>query len=347
MKKVKIAIIGGAGYVSGELIRLLINHPFVESLQVVSKSQEGVRFSTVHPHLRGITDQKFISFELLDKYDFLFLALDHGTSMNEIERYQQIGERIIDLSADFRIKDSSKYLIWYHVDHPNPKYLEKFVYGLPEINRDAIAKSNHTAIPGCNATASILALYPLFKHKVVDGECIVIEAKVGSSEAGSRTSASSHHPVRNGCVRSYKPTGHRHIPEIAQMLSVDESRIHFSATSIEMVRGVLITAHLFLKSGIMEKDIWQSYRLEYSSSPFIRIIKDKKSLYQYPEPKLLAGTNFCDIGFETDMHSNRIVVIAAIDNLMKGAAGQAVQSFNIMLGVDEQTGLNFNGLHPI
>jgi len=178
---------------------------------------------------------------------------------------------------------------------------------------------------------------------VVDAsQPVVAEAKCGSSEAGNSASEASHHPERSGCVRSYRPTGHRHIAEMEQELG---NPIHFSATSIEMVRGILVTAHLFVKDGLTEKDIWKTYRQVYGQEPFIRIVKERQGIYRYPEPKLLAGTNYCDIGFELDQ--NRLVVVSAIDNLMKGASGQAVHAMNVMCGFAETEGLDFAGLHPI
>ncbi len=201
---------------------------------------------------------------------------------------------------------------------------------------------------GCNATATILALQPLFKRGLA--EQAVIEVKAGSSQGGNSASDASHHPERSGAVRSYKPTGHRHVAEMVQELGdrFDATpQISFSATSIEMVRGILATCHVFLNQSLTEKDIWKIYREDYGDERFVRIVKERSGIYRYPEPKLLSGTNYCDIGFELDPDSNRLVVMSAIDNLMKGAAGQAVQAFNLMHGFDEDTALGFAGLHPI
>jgi N-acetyl-gamma-glutamyl-phosphate/LysW-gamma-L-alpha-aminoadipyl-6-phosphate reductase len=175
-------------------------------------------------------------------------------------------------------------------------------------------------------------------------ESAVVEVKAGSSQGGNAVSEGSHHPERSGAVRSYKPTAHRHLAEIQQELGSD--KVHFSATSIEMVRGILATCHVFLNRDLEEKDVWKLYRAAYGNEPFIRIVKERSGIHRYPEPKILAGSNYCDIGFERDPYSNRLVVISALDNLMKGAAGQAVQAFNIARGFDETTGLEFPGLHP-
>ena len=199
------------------------------------------------------------------------------------------------------------------------------------------------ACAGCNATATTLALAPLARRDLISS--VVIDVKAGSSEGGNAASEASHHPERSGAVRSYRPTRHRHVAEITQ--SLGGFPVHFSATSIEMVRGILATCHVFLNEPREEKEIWAIFREDYAKEPFIRIVKERSGIHRYPEPKLLSGTNFCDIGFEVDADSNRLVIISAIDNLMKGAAGQAVQCFNIMHGLDESAGLTFPGLHPI
>ncbi len=208
--------------------------------------------------------------------------------------------------------------------------------------------ANYISSAGCNATAAILGLYPLYKNGLVELDRTVVEVKGGSSEGGNSPSESSHHPERTDVVRSYKPTQHRHLAEALQELSFGHDiKIHFSATALGIVRGVLATSHVFLKQDLQEKDIWKIYRKEYGDEPFIRIVKENSGIYRYPEPKLLTASNFCDIGFEKDRESNRLVVVSAIDNLMKGAAGQAVQAFNIINGFEETTGLEFPGLHPV
>ena len=217
------------------------------------------------------------------------------------------------------------------------------MYGLPELHRDELRGARWASGVGCNATATILALLPLAKSGVL--ERAVVDLKVGSSEGGASSSAASHHPERAGCVRSFAPTGHRHQAEVLQELG--DFELHLSVTSVEMVRGVLATAHTFLKDDLEEKDLWRLYREFYSAEPFVRLVREKRGLYRYPEPKLLAGTNWCDVGFERDADTGRVVVISAIDNLGKGAAGSAVQSMNLMLGLEENLGLGFPGLHPV
>ena len=347
MSRIRVAIVGGSGYVGGELVRLLGQHAHAAIAQVSSERFAGQPVAQLHPNLRRVCALDFCAPGELQPCDVLFLCLPHGRAMLEIDRYQALAPRLIDLSADFRLKRPEDYALWYGVQHPRPELLARFVYGIPELHREELRDARLISSAGCNATAAILALHPLFKHRLVQPAATVAEAKVGSSEGGNTVSDASHHPERSGCVRSYKPTGHRHAAEMIQELGGGEVHIHFSATAVEMVRGVLATCHVFLERGLENKDVWQLYRREYGAEPFIRIVKEREGSHRYPEPKLLAGSNYCDIGFELDPHSRRLVVMSALDNLMKGAAGQAVQAFNIMHGLPETTGLEFPGLHPV
>jgi N-acetyl-gamma-glutamyl-phosphate/LysW-gamma-L-alpha-aminoadipyl-6-phosphate reductase len=339
----KVSIVGASGYGGGELLRLLLRHPQVEIHQCTSERFAGKPVTRLHPNLRKQTTLKFCSLADLEKVDLLFTALPHSHGMQRFEEFSSLTDRLIDLSADFRLKDAAAYRRWYGQDHTLPQRLKQFVYGNVELHRDEMKQAKYISGAGCNATATILPLWPLFKQGIVDtSRPVIAEAKCGSSEGGNSASDASHHPERSGCVRSYKPTGHRHIAEMEQELG---HQVHFSATSIEMVRGILMTAHLFVAEKTTEKDIWQIYRRVYGREPFIRIVKEKQGIYRYPEPKILMGTNFCDIGFE--LAGTRLVVISAIDNLMKGAAGQAVHAMNVMCGFDETEGLGFTGLHPV
>ena len=339
----KVSIVGASGYGGGELLRLLLQHPRIEVHQCTSERFVGKPVTRLHPNLRKRTALKFSSVQELEETDLLFTALPHTRCMQKFEEFSSLAERIIDLSADFRLKDPAAYGKWYGVDHTQPTALDEFVYGNVELHRQEMKSARYISGAGCNATATILPLYPLFNQGVVDASMpVVAEAKCGSSEGGNSASEASHHPERSGCVRSYKPTGHRHIAEMEQELG---NPILFSATSIEMVRGILVTAHLFVNEGATEKDIWKVYRSVYGREPFIRIVKERQGIYRYPEPKILAGSNYCDIGFE--LSGTRLVVISAIDNLMKGAAGQAVHAMNVMCGFEETLGLEFSGLHPV
>lgn len=339
----RAGIVGASGYGGGELLRLLLEHPHVEIHQCTSERFAGKPVTRLHPNLRKKTSLNFCSIKELEHVDILFTALPHTEFMRRFDEFASLSDRIIDLSADFRLKDTEAYRTWYGLEHTQPARLSEFVYGNVELHREEIKQARYISGAGCNATATILPLWPLFREGIVDTAMpLIAEAKCGSSEGGNTVSEASHHPERSGCVRSYKPTGHRHIAEMRQELGHD---VKFSATSIEMVRGILLTAHVFVKQGITEKDIWKTYRSVYGSEPFIRIVKERQGIYRYPEPKIVAGTNFCDIGFE--LEGKRLVVMAAIDNLMKGAAGQAVHAMNVMCGFEETSGLGFAGLHPI
>ncbi len=340
---IRVSIVGGSGYAGGDLLRVLLFHPQVEIVQVTSERHAGKLVTSVHPNLRKLTRLKFVAIDELEPCDVLFLGLPHGHVMKRVEQFEALAGTLIDLSADFRLNDPEHYKKWYGDDHACPERLTDFVYGIPELHRAEMVGARRIASAGCNATATILALHPLYEAGLVDSA--VVEVKAGSSQGGNRFSEASHHPERSGAVRSYKPTGHRHVGEMQQELGADN--IHFSATSIEMVRGILATCHVFLNRQLTEKDIWKLYRGAYGTEPFIRIVKERSGIHRYPEPKLLAGGNYCDIGFEIDEHSNRLVVVSALDNLMKGAAGQAVQAFNIAHGFDETLGLEFPGLHPV
>jgi N-acetyl-gamma-glutamyl-phosphate/LysW-gamma-L-alpha-aminoadipyl-6-phosphate reductase len=344
--RVAVSIVGGSGYVGGELLRLLLFHPHVRVHQVTSASQAGRWVHTAHPNLRGVTDLAFTHPDRLEPCDLLFLALPHGEAAGQIARLAALAERIVDCSADFRLRDASEYRRWYGADHPAPEWLSRFVYGLPELRREALRGARYASGVGCNAAVTVLALHPLAAAGLL--RHVVADVKVGSAEAGAQPTAGSHHPERAGAVRSYRPTGHRHQAEIRQELEGDFA-LAFSVTAVELVRGTLVTAHAFLRDALAERDLWQLYRARYEAEPFVRLVRQKTGIHRFPEPKLLAGTNWCDVGFEADPASaeHRVVVVAALDNLMKGAAGSAVQAMNLMLGWEETAGLTFPGLHPI
>jgi len=347
-KKITVSILGGSGYAGGELLRILLYHPHIILNQVTSRQYAGLPVSLAHPNLRKTTNMVFVSPANLEECDLLFTALPNGESMKYMPELIKKAKKVVDLGADYRIHSQKEFEEWYKQIHTFPKLLKKFVYGIAELHRNSIKKSSYVATAGCEATVSILSLYPLVKHNLIKKN-IIIDAKMSSSQAGMKPTLSSHHPERAGTVRSYMPTGHRHSAEIIQELSIDgfKPEVAISATALDMVRGLLVTIHVTPKIGISEKDVWRAYRAEYGQEPFIRIVKEKQGLYRYPEPKILQGTNFCDIGFEMDSKTNRLVIIGAIDNLVKGTAGQAVQAMNIMFNFPETTGLEFPGLHPI
>lgn len=346
MDKLKVSIVGGSGYAGGEVARILLSHPHAELAQVTSESHVGEYLYNVHPNLRGRSKIQFTTADQVEACDVLVLALPHGQAQQKIDHWATIAPRIVDLSADFRLHDLKAYAKWYGEAHHAPNWVSQFVYGLPELHRAEMKSAKYISGVGCNATATNLALLPLVRANLLDtARPIIIDIKVGSSEGGNSPSLASHHPERSGSVRTFSAVGHRHTGEVEQELGL--TNVYLSITSIEMVRGVLATVHCFLKSGTAEKDLWRVYRGAYKDEPFVRIVKDKQGIYRYPEPKILSGSNYADVGFEFDETTGRAVSLCAIDNLMKGAAGSAVQAMNLMCGFAENSGLEFSGLHPI
>lgn len=345
-KLIKASIVGASGYAGGELLRLLLGHPQVEIGQATSESHLGEFVYQQHPNLRKRTTLKFTSREMLEPCDVLFLALPHGESQKQIDHYSSLAPKIIDLAADFRIGDVKLYKKYYNEDHLAPAWLDRFVYGLPELHREQMASASYISGVGCNATAAILALLAPINAGLLNlDQPVIVDIKVGSSEGGQAPNPGSHHPERANIVRTFSAYGHRHTAEVIQELGI--ANIHLTMTSVDLVRGALAAAHAFVKPGVVEKDLWKAYRAWAEKEPFVRVVKDKRGIYRVPEPKILAGTNYVDVGFELDPETGRVVCMAAIDNLMKGAAGTALQAMNLVLGFEETTGLDFSGLHPI
>jgi len=349
----RIGIIGGTGYVGSELLRLLLLHPQVEVTMVTSRQSIGEYVFNVHPNLRGITQQKFVPMdinELQKNCDLVFTATPHGGSVNLVPKLLEAGLKVIDMSADFRLKNPQDYEKWYGWKHANPGLLKEAAYGLPELHRDEIKKARLIACPGCMATATMLPLVPIVKAGLIEKNRIVVDLKVGSSGGGSKPTAASHHPERFGGVRPYKVVGHRHIAEVEQELNAITNEavfISFTPHAVNMVRGILSTVHTFPKQPLTNKDVWKALRGQYEGEPFIRFVKYQKGAYQLPDPKVTLGTNYCDIGFELDEHANRLLIFSAIDNMMKGASGQGVQCMNLIMGIEEATGLKSTGFHPM
>lgn len=342
---IKASIIGGSGYTGGELIRLLIGHPEVELLQVTSRQHLGEYLYQVHPNLRKQTGVKFTSPDQMETVDVLFLALPHGNTQHRIDDYAQIAPRLIDLSADFRLRSPEVYQHWYGAPHAAPNWLDKFIYGLAEFHREELRSAHYVSGVGCNATAANLALLPLVENDLLDYDApVIIEIKVGSSESGAVGNPGSHHPERSSVVRTFSAFGHRHTAEVIQETGL--TNVTITMTSVDLVRGALATVHANLKHNVAKKDLWRAYRTAAKMNPFIRIVKERRGIYRVPEPKILAGSNYADLGFELDEDRHRILSICAIDNLMKGASGSAVQCMNLMFGMDEEAGLSFPGMHP-
>jgi LysW-gamma-L-alpha-aminoadipyl-6-phosphate/LysW-L-glutamyl-5-phosphate reductase len=343
---IKASIIGASGYTGGELLRLLIAHPKVEIVQATSRQKLGEYLYQTHPNLRKQTTLKFTDPAELVPTDVLFLALPHGQAQHNIEKYAAVAQHIVDLSADFRLRDADLYQQWYGEKHAAPDWLDKFTYGLPELYRDELKTAKYVSGVGCNATAVNLGLLPLVNAGLLDEHHpIIAELKVGSSEGGASVNPGSHHPERSSIIRTYKAYGHRHTAEVIQESGLAD--VTLTMTSVGLVRGALATVHGTLKDGVALKDLWKAYRLAASENPFLRIVKERRGIYRVPEPKILAGSNYADLGFDLNPKTGHVISICAIDNLMKGASGSAVQSMNLMLGFDEMLGLEFMGLHPI
>lgn len=336
------SIIGGSGYTGGELLRLLEGHPDLEIGQVSSRSLAGQPVHRSHPNLRGHLDHVYCQPDEVAACDVLFLCMPHGRAAADIERYRVLAPLVVDLSADFRLRDPEAYRAWYGAEHAAPEQLGSAVYGLPEISRAALAGAGLISGVGCNATAMTIALLPLARAGLI--RRAIADVKVGSSEAGAEPSAGSHHPVRARTARTYSAFGHRHLGEVQQ--SLGEIDLDATVTAIDMVRGVLCTAHVEVTEPVESKTLWKLYREAYRDEPFVRIVADRSGPNRFPDPRVVTGSNHADVGFAIDERSGRVIALAAIDNLVKGAAGSAVQSMNIALGLPETRGLTFPGLHP-
>lgn len=347
----RVGVIGASGYVGGEVLRLLVNHPDVEITAVTSRKHAGQYLHRIQPSLKGFTDLTFSELDydkLSDKCDLIITAVPHGNATEIVKAFYDRGIRIIDLSADYRLHNPDDYTKWYGWDHPHPDYLEKSVFGVPELHRDKIKDAQLVSCPGCMAVTSTLALAPLISNDIIDTKHIVVDSKIGSSGAGA--GAGTAHAMRAGVIRPYKPSKHRHTGEIEQELSAlagSSIRVSMSPHAVDVVRGILCTNHTFLKKDVTPKELWRIYREAYSKEKFVRLIRDQNGLYKFPDPKFLVGSNFCDIGFDVDPDNNRLIAISASDNLMKGAAGSAVQNLNVMHGLDEMVGLRYTPLTPV
>jgi N-acetyl-gamma-glutamyl-phosphate/LysW-gamma-L-alpha-aminoadipyl-6-phosphate reductase len=347
------SVVGGSGFAGGELLRLLAGHPSFEVAQATSRQYAKRSVGTVHPNLRCL-DVRFSEPGDLDSVDVLFAATPHGVTMERIDEFRDAADLVVDLSADFRLDSAGAYDEWYD-GHDAPEDLADAVYALPELTRDELPGAELIASGGCNATAALLGLYPLVDARLVEDEQIVMDVKVGSSEGGAGGGAASSHAERSGVVRPYAPTGHRHEAEIEQFLG---RGVNFTVHAVDMVRGASATSHVLFGDGAgggddgtgdapSKADLWQAYRDAYKDEPFVRLVAGGGGVYRYPEPKAVAGTNYAEVGFEVDEVNDRVVVFSAIDNVMKGSAGQAVHAANVALGFEETAGLEFQGLHPV
>ena len=344
----KAAIIGGTGYGAIELIRLLNKHPYLEVGSVVSNSQAGNDFSESYPHLTEIINQPLESFDvnrLSEQNDIVFLATPSGVSSKMVPQLMCKGIKVIDLSGDFRLRSQSEYETWYKHTAPDEKYLSQATYGLSEFYAEETKSAKLIPNPGCFPTATTLGLLPILKAKLGDATSIIIDAKSGVSGAGRGLSLTSHYAEINENLKAYKLGAHQHIPEIEQVLKDESGRlvtITFTTHLVPMTRGIMITAYVNLLGKISTSEVNALYKEFYENHPFVRIRPEGI----YPSTKEVSGSNYCDIGLHVDQRTNRLTVISVIDNLVKGAAGQAIQNANLMNGWAVSTGLEDISLYP-
>lgn len=342
MAGIRAGVFGASGYTGGELLRLLLCHPRVTEVAAVSARLAGRRVDGAHPNLRGTTDAVFTAPDDLPPCDVLFLATPHRATMRLVPALPRV-PCLIDLSADFRLKDPQAYESYYGVPHAEPDLLPRFVTGWPERLRDEIAEADRISVPGCTAMAAILALYPLAAEGLAGSE-VWVDGRVGSSGSGSSATTTNLHAERSGALRVFAPLGHRHEAEVGQATGL---RITMTATGTPAVRGVQVVCRTRLASALDEVRLRRLYRAHYQEEPFVRIVAQRRGLYRLPEPKVLLGSNFCDVGFALGADGRDVVVVAALDNLVKGAGGNAVQCLNVRMGWPERLGLEFPGLHPL
>ena len=337
----RVAILGATGYTGIELIRLLNDHPEVEVVFMSSESQAGNTLSEIHPQFRGREDlilNRMQVEEIPPDVELVFCALPHGRSVQIVPALLENSFKVIDLSADFRLRQPGLYKEWYGLDHPAPALLTEAVYGLPELKKKAVAAGPLIANPGCYPTSIILALAPLMDNSLIEDNSLIVDAKSGVSGAGRVPKQAFHFPDCTENFKAYRVASHQHTPEIEQELSQlggSETIITFTPHLVPMIRGILSTIYLNLTALKSEQELRALYSNYYGQCPFVRIM-DEKSL---PETRFVRGSNFIDIGLKIDQRTGRLIVISAIDNLVKGAAGQAVQNMNIMLGYQENVGL--------
>lgn len=345
---VKVGIVGVTGYTGGELIRLLLNHPEAEIVAVSSRSNVGNPVSTVHKQLYGYMDliECEIKAENYAACDVVFLALPHGASSGLAKELAAMGKKVIDLGADFRLRDYDTYMEWYGAEHQWPELLPDVVYGLPELYREQIKGQDVIANPGCYPTSIILGLAPLLKKGWVKLDTIVCDSKSGVTGAGKSLTQNTHFPDCNDNLSAYKIAGHRHTPEIEQELSAlagEPLMVSFNPHLIPMNRGILSTITMQATNVELTQEMLDAaYQEFYANEEFVRV----RSKTDLPTTKQVQGSNYCDVAPVWDSRTKRIVVVSVIDNLVKGAAGQAIQNMNILMGLDEGMGLRYGVMYP-
>ncbi len=340
---IKAGIIGATGYSGEELTRLLYSHPDVTIDFLCSNSYIGEDFSNVYPGFKKFIDKKCVNvdeaFERLIDIDVLFTALPSGKALEFGNACMENNVKLIDIGSDFRLKSKELYKKWYKFDHKYPNLLKEAVYGLPELNREAIKAAKLVASAGCYPTASSLALIPLVKNNIIDSSSIIIDAKSGVSGAGRKASTGNLYVECNESIKAYGVATHRHTPEIEQTLSNvanEDIKLTFTPHLIPMNRGILATCYGKLNRNYKTEDLLELYKSFYKEDYFVRVNDE------LPETRWVKDSNFCDISLRVDERTNKVIVISAIDNLIKGAAGQAIQNMNLMFDLEETTALKIS-----
>ncbi|MGP4080734.1 N-acetyl-gamma-glutamyl-phosphate reductase [Pseudalkalibacillus sp. R45] len=344
----KAAIIGGTGYGAVELVRLLHNHPLVEISTIVSHSNSGKELQSIYPHLSDIIDTSFAEMDVAkvsEEVDLVFFGTPSGVSSELIPQFMEHGVKCIDLAGDFRLKSPDIYETWYKKTAPPSQYTDQAIYGLSEIYPDDVKNATLIANPGCYPTATLLALIPVLKEQLIEPQSIIIDAKSGLSGAGRSQSLTAHFSETNENFRAYKVAAHQHIPEIEQVLANESGvdlQVSFTPHLVPMTRGIMCTIYSKLTTGQTTEELIALYKSFYKDHPFVRIRPEGV----IPATKEVYGSNYCNIGFTVDDRTGRVTIVSVIDNLVKGAAGQAIQNMNLMQGWDEQTGLTNVPIYP-
>lgn len=344
---IKVGILGATGYAGIEVVRLLISHPEVQITRIISQSFVGKRISDVYPNLKGVCDIECSALDeddIAQNCDLVFTALPHGASKTVIPSLFRKGLKIIDLSGDFRYNDPEVYAMWYDEPHSAPEILAESVYGLCELHRDEIKKHRLIGNPGCYTTCSIMALAPLVANSIVETKNLIVDAKSGVTGAGRSASLPNIYCEVNESIKAYKIATHRHTSEIEQELSIlanEDIILSFTPHLVPMQRGILATCYANLTKKISADELISIYKDFYKNEPFVRIYESGT----LPEVKHIAGSNYIGLGLVVDERLNRVIVVSCIDNLIKGAAGQAIQNMNIICGFDEITGLDSIGMY--
>ncbi len=342
-----VCICGGSGYAGLELLRLLSKHPDVKITSVTSEKSSGKKIEEIFPSFKGILDltyEPLVKEDILKKADIFFLSLPHGTSQEIVDFLYRKGKIVIDLSADYRIHDSNIYQEWYGIPHGYPETLKESIYGLPEIYRERIKNSRLIANPGCYPTGALIPLYVLLKKRIINPDGIVIDSKSGVSGAGRKSDVIYSFCEINESFRPYGIARHRHTPEMEEVLTEISGRwvkVDFTPHLLPVQRGILTTIYAKLNTDLDTDELLNIFKKEYANEPFIRIY-DK----ELPDIKFVRGTNFCDISCVVNKRTGTVIIVSAIDNLVKGAAGQAVQNMNIVLRLDETRGILSPSLFP-